>query len=339
MKSTKHCFAKLLSLTQLFLMREYSLKEIKIVDPTIFAFFQNKMKSLPVLPATKKVPLPPLTAIQIPKTSLSNSTIPHPAEPRPEPPPPSKPLPPPTQPEPLFPDPIPPPVKLTTCGVNSGASSAQDRYEPHRDLAQLECSNLSTSGQLDRGEYKSKSKGFILEPLIAPPAKDLREFWKLCSTLFPGWTLCETIPSDAIAQKHKNAWLNNQMMTPVIILAFHDEEKQFAFLKNIAKAISLCLAPACVVSAQRWEKENDWENILNSSHLRLIIACDYGLYLQPKLMRFYREAPQQNKHFLNQIPLLLLSDLSLYLKEPQLKPLLWRAICNEFAASQQHYGS
>ena len=71
----------------------------------------------------------------------------------------------------------------------------------------------------------------------------------------------------------------------------------------------------------------------NSSNLRLIIASDYGLYLQPKLMAYYREVTQQGKHFVNNIPLLLLSDLALYLKEPQLKSLLWRAICKEFAAS------
>ncbi len=69
-----------------------------------------------------------------------------------------------------------------------------------------------------------------------------------------------------------------------------------------------------------------------SPDLRLVIASDYDLYLQPELMKVYREAPQQGKHYLNKTPLLLLSDLSLYLKEPQLKSLLWRAICNEFAA-------
>ncbi len=303
MKSIKHGFAELLNLTQLYLLREYSLKEAKMVDPVTFGFFQNKMKSSFVLPSTKKVRPPPLASmapVQMPKNSLSATTVPpspdpRPPETRPEPPP-SEPLPPPNQPEPLIPDPKPPAIQ----------------------------------------DHSSKGKGFILEPMTsASSTKDYREFWKLCSTLFLDWILCETIPSDALAQKHKNAWLNHQTITPVIILAFHEEEKQLAFLKNIAQAISLCLAPTRVLSAQKLEKENCWENVLNSPHLRLIIACDYGLYLQPNLMRFYREIPQQSKHLLNQIPLLLLSDLSLYLKEPQLKPLLWRAICNEFASLQQ----
>lgn len=327
MESIKHRFAELLNLTQIFLLREYSLKEVHIVDPAILDFFQSKMQSPSDLPAKNKVQSPPLVTsmepIQSPKSFISVSTVPSstgspPPKPRPEPTasnflpstqpepsPPIRPEPsPPTRPEPS------PPIQPESLPPNPKPPAIQDN--------------------------SSKTKGLVLEPLAAAySAKDFREFWKLCPALFPDWILCETVPSDVIAQKHKNAWLNDQIMTPVIILAFDDEEKQLTFLKNIAQAISLRLAPTRVLSVQKLEKENSWENVLNSSHLSLIIACDYGLYLQPKLMRFYREEPQQSKHFLNQIPLLLLSDLPLYLKEPQLKPLLWRAICNEFAASQQ----
>ena len=150
--------------------------------------------------------------------------------------------------------------------------------------------------------------------------------------LLPDVRVNETIPEDAVALKVKNSWLNEQTIPPVVILSFRGEEKELAFLKNVAHAISLRLAPARVIQASKWEKENGWQAITHSPDLRLVIASDYDLYLQPELMKVYREAPLQGKHYLNKTPLLLLSDLSLYLKEPQLKSLLWRAICNEFAA-------
>lgn len=310
MTPIKKCYAELLALTQVFLLREYSPKEVKTVDPAVFGFLQRKMKtsSLNQTRSPSK-PIPSiLPASTVPRaTTNPPSTEPRPPEtppepipsPKPEPRPPN-PLPPPTQPEPSPTEPQPPII--------------QDKVN----------------------KTNFHSKELNLETLAVPQAREQREFWKIFPTLFPELRLCESIPSDSVAQKLKNAWLNDQVIPPVIILSFHQEEKQLNFLKNLAQAISLRLAPARVLSASKGEKENGWENILNSPHLRLVIASDYGLYMQPALMRFYREMPQQGKHFLNHIPLLLLSDLALYLKEPQLKPLLWRAICNEFAASQRH---
>jgi hypothetical protein len=311
MTPIKKCYAELLALTQLFLLREYSPAEVKIVDPAIFGFFQKKMKATPLINQRRSSskPMPSIPPSQVAPRAMAHpsSTEPPPPEappeplpsPKPEPQPPH-PLPPPTQPEPSPPEPQPPIIQ-----------DKQNKANFH-------------------------SKALILETLAVPPTRDQREFWKLFPTLFPELRLSESIPSDSVAQKLKNAWLNDQVIPPVIILSFHQEEKQLNFLKNLAQAISLRLAPARVLSASKWEKENSWEHILNFPHLRLVIASDYGLYTQSALMRFYREIPQQGKHFLNHIPLLLLSDLALYLKEPQLKPLLWRAICNEFAASQRH---
>jgi hypothetical protein len=297
MTSVKKFYSELLSLTQLFLLREYQLTDVKYVDPSTLVFFHQRMKPLPPLNrASQKpkpqIPLSPLTTPQ-PRIStippLSDSTPPQ--EPEPLPPIPVPPLPQPPSPEPR------PPI-------------IQDK-----------------SNKTNRD-----AKVIALEPLtVAPVAQDNSEFWKLFPLLFPDLNLCETMPSDAVAQKLKNVWLHNQAIPPVIILSFQNDEKELAFLKNLAQALSLRLAPARVLSAPKFEKEKAWKNILKSPPLQLVIASDYGLYLQSGLMEFYRTDLQQGKHFLNDIPLLLLSDLSLYLKEPQLKSLLWRAVCNEFS--------
>ena len=304
MKSIKSHYADLLSLTQLLLLREAFSSNVKMVDPAILSFFQTKA-NLSSLPLAKKMAQPPLSAsvkpIESAKAPISHvSPIATPIHARP-----SKP-------------------HLETSSLQALPAIIQP--EPMTSPFQ----SLVTQ------DKSSKTKGFSLEPLVGSAPQEGGELWNLCQTLFPNWVLSKTIPSDAMAQRNKNAWLKNQEISPVTILSFHDNEQQLTFLKNIAHAISLRLAPARVLSASKLEKENGWENILHSPHLRLVIASDYGLYLHPKLMHFYREVPQQGKHFLNKVPLLLLSDLSLYLKEPQLKPLLWRAICNEFATLQPH---
>jgi hypothetical protein len=308
MKLIKDYYAELLSLTQLFLLREHSLKDVRMVDPTSMNFFQKKGQPPLSSSAPKKVQPAPISAPEIKNSKISLQSAISEA-PQPE----ARPVEArqeslPAQPLPTFAQPS--SVQQTPVIPTSQPPVIQDKI--------------------------SKGKGFSLEPFVSASSQENSEWWNLSQTLFPEWVLSKAIPSDVIAQKNKNAWLKSQEIPPVIILSFHDNEQQQTFLKNIAQAISLRLAPAQVVSASQIEKENGWENILNASQLRLVIAGDYGLYLHPKLMRFYKELPQQGKHFLNQTPLLLLSDLSLYLKEPQLKPLLWRAICNEFAASQSH---
>lgn len=306
MTTTKERYTELLALTQLFVLREHSPQTVHLTDPSTHAFFQkwgspSPLKKREALPATpiRAVTLPPDPPLRPPETPpLSPPPDPIPAPIKPDP------VPPPTQPEPTQ-----PPIVHHKPQQAEQTSSLKTRLEP-----------LS----------------FKLEPLPTSPVFDKRESWQLMQSLFPQLELREKIPSDALAQKMKKSWAHDQIIPPVILLSFHDQEPQLTFLKNLAQAISLRLAPARVLSAPKLEKEQQWETLFASPGLRLVITSDYELYLQPQLMRYYREVPQQGKHFLNQIPLLLLSDLTLYLKQPQLKALLWRAICNEFAVSHRH---
>lgn len=289
MTSIHQRYAELLNLTQLYLLREYSLQHAKMVDPVVWKAIQKKTKVPAAMPIHTNTPSFEKAALPLQKNEIPLRAV------------------------------IPP------------LSSVKDVTETEKPPAAATASEIAKSSP----SRKSPPASFLqpIEPVREAMATasphEFKEFWKTCQTLFPEWKLSEKIPCDAIAKKNKQAWLKNQEISPVILLSFHENEQQFSFLKNIAQAISLRLAPTRVMQADKLEKENGWEQVLNSPHLRLIIASDYGLYLQPKLMQFYREEPDQNKHFLNQIPLLLLSDLSLYLKEPQLKSLLWRAICNE----------
>ncbi len=174
-------------------------------------------------------------------------------------------------------------------------------------------------------------KSILLEPINSSPEyrADL-SYMQFFKEHFPEYSLSSTIPSDQKAQKTKDAWKIKHQILPVAILSFHEQSQSLAFLKNIAKAIHLLLAPTCVLSGNNLEKNQQWDEVLTTPDLRLIIASDYELYLRPGLMEHYTQDKQSGKHFLKRIPLLLLSDLTLYLKKPELKQLLWNAIRTEF---------
>lgn len=296
-------YRELLALTQIYLHREYPRHAIKTMEPTAFAYFNKK---------------------PVPAISLQSNH-----QPKPAPLPSSQPLKMQAQPPPSFSPPA-SPKPPASAPIHIESATAAPPMKSEKKAAPPPLSPVPQK----ESKPPMHAKGLALEPFAAQASQDLSEFWKLHRQVLPEVPLHETIPADGVALKVKNSWLNDQTIPPVVILSFRGEEKELAFLKNVAHAISLRLAPARVISASKWEKENGWEGMTHSPNLRLIIASDYDLYLQPELMKVYREAPQQGKHYLNQTPLLLLSDISLYLKEPQLKSLLWRAICNEFAAPQ-----
>jgi hypothetical protein len=248
MSILKSQYLELVSLTQLFILREYSVKDKKMADPLNSVFFP---KSSPLLdsslPAKKeeaprKQAIPPSKAAVFPDPKIPQpQPAPHP-DPTPVPTPPPQPAPPPTQPEPQQP--------IT----------------------------------------KSKSVRFFqLEPLMSPASIDVSDFKQLFKEQFPHVAIQESIPADTRAVQLKNQWKLENQIPPIIILSFNNNEKELAFLKNVAQAITRHLAPARVLSAPKIEKEKKWEFLLKLSHLRLIIASDYGLYMLPELMKFYKE--------------------------------------------------
>lgn len=288
-------YKELLALTQLFLLRECSLQEQRMTDSQTYRFFQKLSSSQASQPSTKRtlIPTPP------PAPAPAPALAPVPAKP------------------PLHVKPLPP----------SSQEPLKEPYRPSSSETPPPTPTKTTSAKLVTEQPK---QAFLnLEPLPAAQPIDCQQFRIILKEHFPHYPLTDHIPSDQRAKKVKNAWQMEQMIPPILILSFQEQEKQLNFLKNVAEAITRHGVPARVISGPKMERDKTWDQILKTAGLQLIIASDYGLYLLPELMKHYKESPRQAKHFLGEIPLLLLSDLSLYLKEPQLKPLLWRAICAE----------
>lgn len=145
----------------------------------------------------------------------------------------------------------------------------------------------------------------------------------LYQKLFPQLPVIQTIPSDAQAKKIANRWKTKNQAAPISILYFSEPGPQKELLIAITTAIDVYFGPARLIHAEAIEKEKQWETFLSSSELKLVIACDYTLWQLTDLMQHFKESPNRT---LKNIPLFLLPDLSLYLKDPSLKRSLWKAI-------------
>ncbi|HSX14103.1 MAG TPA: hypothetical protein VLE96_06775 [Chlamydiales bacterium] len=141
--------------------------------------------------------------------------------------------------------------------------------------------------------------------------------------LFPQMPLIQTTPADDQAKKIANRWKTKNQAAPISILYFSEPGPQKELLIAITKAIDVYFGPARLIQAETIEKEKQWETFLSSSALKLVIACDYTLWQLTDLMQYFKEKPSRT---LKNVPLFLLPDLSLYLKDPSLKRSLWKAI-------------
>ena len=173
---------------------------------------------------------------------------------------------------------------------------------------------------------KKQDSVLKLEPFAESKQIDYNSLKLEFKNLFPNLILQDSVPDDSEARKINQQWKNQSLSPQVILLFFDETPEQKDFLQKVTDAITQKIAPASLFSAYTIEKQNKWENMFKIQGIKLIIAPDYGIYLLPGLMHHYREFQRT----LGGIPILLLTDISLYLKQPSLKTALWQAICSNF---------
>lgn len=165
-----------------------------------------------------------------------------------------------------------------------------------------------------------------LEPLTEVKEPDLSLIRMEMTKLFPDRKQLDPL-DDALAKRMSQQWKQPAASPEVVILSFQENEEQQLFLQNVKAAINQRLAPCAIYSSLAIETRQAWDKLFLMKELRLIIATDYALYTLPGLMSHYRESPEKVQRYLGGIPLLVLADISLYLKQPQLKAALWQALC------------
>lgn len=175
-----------------------------------------------------------------------------------------------------------------------------------------------------------KPKQIVPESAPEPkPFTDLSSIRHILSVVAPELAIIPEIPSDALAYKISERWKTKNQSAPISILTFQEPAEQKALLEQIAIALDVSFGPAKIVHAETIEKEKQWDAFLSVDGLKTIIVCDYTLWQLNHLMHFYKETPAQGIRVLGQVPLFLLPDLALYLKDPLLKRSLWKALCQK----------
>jgi hypothetical protein len=132
--------------------------------------------------------------------------------------------------------------------------------------------------------------------------------------------------NDKIAKEVLNKHKYKDQISPILILAYTEDEKSFKFLQKLSTAISIYFQDCKIIKAYDIEKKDSWNSILDKSLIKFIITSDYAIYEMKNLKKYYFENIEKKEKYLNEIPLLLLPDISLYLKEPMLKKSLFNML-------------
>lgn len=172
---------------------------------------------------------------------------------------------------------------------------------------------------------QKKEPAFALNPLTLKHTDSLHDMRELVAKIAPSLTLISSIPSDEKAKRVKNKWKEESLIPTVALLS--SRGPSLSFLENVAKAIEAHFTSSKVLLVDGFEQKNSWDSFLSAPQLKLIIAPGQVVWSSPMLMRHYKENPAQNTRHLGSIPVLLLSDASLYLKDPSLKRSLWNLLC------------
>jgi len=137
--------------------------------------------------------------------------------------------------------------------------------------------------------------------------------------------------SDEIAKQNIHKYKLKNSAANITILAYRENERFYKFLEKLAVATNIYFYPTKIISAYLIEKQNSWDIFLSQDTIYLIISLDYTIFELPNLKKFYRENPTKKEKFLKDIPLFLLPDLSIYLKEPTLKKTLFTTLKQKIA--------
>lgn len=244
-------FAELLSLTQLYLLHNYQIKDRIFAETESYQHFKEHIQEIQTKPrpspaiVPQPLPIPPKTSITLPP------------EPKKAPVP------------PVFEKRISAPPQPQAMALDKPPETKPDSFETMRAL------------------YKQ---------------------------LMPHKVIIDKIPDDSEAIKQSSLWKQKKDCA-VAILSFNESTNHRNFLQNLARAIESLNISAEVFKA---------ESLEISKEMRLMIAPEKLFRDSPKLMQTFRETPAG--YFLEHIPLLLVPEIEVYLKDAKQKSLLWNRL-------------
>ncbi len=180
---------------------------------------------------------------------------------------------------------------------------------------------------IERKVYSEQSKPVHLVAPSIPSSSSVEDFKQLFRKIAPHIAFVEEVPSDRKAEQLNRRWQTKSQAAPLSLFYMQESEPERLFLGRIQIALSTSWAPATLISAASIEQEDQWETFLLAPELKGMILSESTLWQLPRLIRFYTENPTQGTRSLGKVPLLLLSNLSMYLNNPSLKRSLWNLLC------------
>lgn len=173
-------------------------------------------------------------------------------------------------------------------------------------------------------KIQKEIKPQIPERIAQAPASfdPMKEMRALVQRAAPNFRLRETVLDDAVAKQPAAA-----ATLQAALISYGEKDQSLLFLTHLAQAIDICLIPAELIDGQKMEKEKKWEGLLQTSSLKWVIAPCRMIGKSPELTRHYREIPATSERFLGNVPILFLSPIADYFKNPGLKRDLWKTLC------------
>ncbi len=172
------------------------------------------------------------------------------------------------------------------------------------------------------------------EPMQKPREggkRDGSQFRAILEKIAPELPLLDRVPDDKGAKQIANRWKTKNQSAPISILSSGELPQHQALLDEIAVALDVTFGEARLIAGDPIEKEKEWKTFLSVGKLKLIVICDSSLWQLHNLRQFYKETPASGVRQLGEVPVFLLPDLSLYLKDPLLKRSLWKALCSRLS--------
>lgn len=165
-----------------------------------------------------------------------------------------------------------------------------------------------------------------LEPMQSPAQDSFDDVRKRVQTSLSNLQILNEIPDDREARTIAEGWRRRSSVPEILLLAHEESVQARALLANLAKAIALSIGRCDLISVQQIERSNRWDDYLDRSRVRLVVAPDHAIYQVQAAMDRYKEEASTSRRFLGGVPLLLLSDLPRYFHDPKRKAALWQAI-------------
>lgn len=182
---------------------------------------------------------------------------------------------------------------------------------------------------LESKKIKRDDKPLIIED-------NFSDIKNIITKISPNIQISDEILDDKLAKQKAQKYKLKSIAANLTILAYKENEKHYKFLEKLSLALNNYFYPSKLISAYVIEKENNWDIFFSENEIFLIISSDYTIFELPNLRKHYKENPSNKEKYLDNIPLFLLPDISIYLKEPSLKISLFKTLQQKIKNLKTH---